>query len=879
MPVLLVAILCTLQLGCSVDGSDLRVIGVSPQDGQRDVVTNTFIEIAFSAQMDRASVERNIETFPDIRFNQPYVWIDNRILRLMPVNPLGTRVQYTVVLHKGARDINGRVFEQDQRWSFITIDPPYVVSSTPDKFAQDVTPGSPIQLVFNRPMNSESVLSASNFVNQGLVPEWQANNRILILRPRNDTPQIKHPYDLTISEDAKDSMGNPMVGRYELAFTTGTEQLAVTKPETTTTPTPVVTPPSQPAGVQPVAAIAGTYNLGMAGSNGVNPENIAYNPKTQRIYVVNSLSRNVTVIDATSLHPLATIEVGDHPSGIAIDTERNLIYVANYNSNTISVISGTTDSLILSFSPNRKPDKLALLTVPGEGGNPAQTYLYVTHPDEGQVSIINLSNYTVEQVISGLGQMPRDLAVDEKALRVYVANGASNLVYIINARTNKREDLPLQTRAWAESVAVDPGLGRVYVANLDGTLDIFDQAGGKPLVSGIFIGRNPRDVAVDAEHHLVYIVGDDQRLLVLDGTTGDLRSAYKLEGGTAQSIAIAPAINRLYLAHPTTNSVSVLDLVSNNRIEVIPLSTTLADGAINSNSNTLYILDSENNQIYKIADGGIIRQKAPSANNTVMTQIVADEESGRVYISGGNQEAMLDGQTLAPLGTPLTLSDTVRSMTIAGPYLYLSLTGRNELVRVDKLRNQILNIWPVPEQPGVIAIDGKNNRIYIAHGTTGMVSVLDATTGQLVRGPVKIGETLRGITLADDKLYVTSFNENVVYVLSPELSVIKRIPVGLGPSGIAFLPANHLLFVACTQFNQISLIDTQTDTSLPSLALPSGSQPNVVVPDPRGNRVYIINSRSSTVSIIQASAPRTTTPQPTPNPVPPLPIQTPTPHH
>src|SRR5215467_5912525 len=67
--------------------------------------------------------------------------------------------------------------------------------------------------------------------------------------------------------------------------------------------------------------------------NGTYPNRIAINPETNKIYVANSDSNTVSVIDANNNNKLYDISVGKYPSGIAAGKEGN-IYVINYHSNT-----------------------------------------------------------------------------------------------------------------------------------------------------------------------------------------------------------------------------------------------------------------------------------------------------------------------------------------------------------------------------------------------------------------------------------------------------------------------------------------------------------------------------------------------------------------
>ena len=79
------------------------------------------------------------------------------------------------------------------------------------------------------------------------------------------------------------------------------------------------------------------------------PLNIAVNPDTNKIYVINDVdlydtdNGTISVIDGTRDELInATILVGDNPIDIAVNPITNKIYVANYGSDTVSVINGST---------------------------------------------------------------------------------------------------------------------------------------------------------------------------------------------------------------------------------------------------------------------------------------------------------------------------------------------------------------------------------------------------------------------------------------------------------------------------------------------------------------------------------------------------------
>ena len=66
---------------------------------------------------------------------------------------------------------------------------------------------------------------------------------------------------------------------------------------------------------------------------GSNPEALAINQQTNKIYVANAARNSVTVIDGATNLP-STVRVGSYPEALAINQQTNKIYVANYGGNT-----------------------------------------------------------------------------------------------------------------------------------------------------------------------------------------------------------------------------------------------------------------------------------------------------------------------------------------------------------------------------------------------------------------------------------------------------------------------------------------------------------------------------------------------------------------
>ena len=77
---------------------------------------------------------------------------------------------------------------------------------------------------------------------------------------------------------------------------------------------------------------------GSAITVGDAPASIGRNPSNNNLYVTNSDSGSVSVINPTTNVVTGTIPAGLTPAGIAFNSNNNHIYVTNYGTNTVSVI-------------------------------------------------------------------------------------------------------------------------------------------------------------------------------------------------------------------------------------------------------------------------------------------------------------------------------------------------------------------------------------------------------------------------------------------------------------------------------------------------------------------------------------------------------------
>ncbi len=111
-----------------------------------------------------------------------------------------------------------------------------------------------------------------------------------------------------------------------------------------------------------VTMIDGVTNATVIVQAGTKPFAVAVNPVLNKIYVANQSSNNVTVIDGVT-NATTTVPVGSDPYAVAVNPVTNKIYVANDIGDSVTVIDGATNAT--TTVPAGNPSRMADCRQPG----------------------------------------------------------------------------------------------------------------------------------------------------------------------------------------------------------------------------------------------------------------------------------------------------------------------------------------------------------------------------------------------------------------------------------------------------------------------------------------------------------------------------------
>jgi len=142
------------------------------------------------------------------------------------------------------------------------------------------------------------------------------------------------------------------------------------------------------------------------------PRGMAYSRLTQQLYVANSGSDNISVIDISNRQVLRNIELpfGDRPSRLALSPGEDNLYVLNEGSNSLSVIDTRTyqeiNRVSLGFSPI------------GLGADKLSGYVYIGNSLSNNITVYEPARQEIASEMSISGS-PREVLIDERNRMLY----------------------------------------------------------------------------------------------------------------------------------------------------------------------------------------------------------------------------------------------------------------------------------------------------------------------------------------------------------------------------------------------------------------------------------------------------------------------------
>ncbi len=329
---------------------------------------------------------------------------------------------------------------------------------------------------------------------------------------------------------------------------------------------------------------------------GVSPQAIAVNTVNDRVYVVGAdTGSSVTVINAATNAVVSTVTDPNAQGSVAIAVNAltNKLYVANFQSNNVTVINGISYGTTVT-DPNAKGPTASAV-------NPVTNKIYVANYNSNNVTVIDGATNTTTTVTDTHAIQPIAIAVNEVTNKIYVANYGSNNVTVIDGTTNSSTTVtdPNAKTAWA--VAVNPVTDTIYVANgnsnnvtvINGATNtvaatVADPKRQSPQRSG-HQPCNQQDLRIQCVQ---------RNLRMIDGATNLTITINDRNATGCAAVAVNSLNNQIYVANKNSNNISVIDGATSN-------TTTFTDStamfpwfvAVNPLTDKIYVANKNSNNV------------------------------------------------------------------------------------------------------------------------------------------------------------------------------------------------------------------------------------------------------------------------------------------
>ena len=317
------------------------------------------------------------------------------------------------------------------------------------------------------------------------------------------------------------------------------------------------------------------WNVGasLVGSSGLRPALAAEQSTPQvvlgRLYVTDAETGSILVLDPASGDILATGKVGNQPKALAASRNRRRVFVANARDGSLSLFdlrenqttssipvrlgAGTQDVAVVDprvvVAANRSLDTVSFFDVLAE---------------ERRFDDVNV------------GRGPVRLAVSERLRRVFVVNGLSDDVSVIDV--NSRSVVgTIAVESQPTDISMDRRERELFVGHETSPNLLVIDASTLAVVDSIYVGRDVTAVLADRRRDRVYVAkGRPSELVVVDRRLKSVLRRVRLSGDV-ENLAQPLEGSLVYGAAPRLGGVLVINVIRAREEALLPCGSSPTD--------------------------------------------------------------------------------------------------------------------------------------------------------------------------------------------------------------------------------------------------------------------------------------------------------------
>ncbi len=316
------------------------------------------------------------------------------------------------------------------------------------------------------------------------------------------------------------------------------------------------------------------------------------NPRRNEVYVVNTGSNSISVIDAKKKAVVATIPVRLRPYFISVNSAGTRAYVANSGSNNVSVIDLGKHRVISTIGVGESP---GMATISPDGRT-----LVVSNRVGGSVSIIDASaNPELQRVRSVWSGCPgaTDIAILPDSSKAFIACSAGHQVMVVQLATTP----PTRSRRGPSSrapmlhdarlalldvgkvpvsLALKPDGGEIYAVNYDsGSISEIDTSTNE-VGAAYFVGTHPMRGLIANDDSTLYVSDFDADSLGVFSIDDGQLVGTSPTGSGPDALAFSKAGNLLFAVDARSGDVAVIRTSTHSLLTILPAGSKPNDIAV-----------------------------------------------------------------------------------------------------------------------------------------------------------------------------------------------------------------------------------------------------------------------------------------------------------
>ncbi len=255
-------------------------------------------------------------------------------------------------------------------------------------------------------------------------------------------------------------------------------------------------------------------------------------------------------------------------------------YIANYGSNTVSVINTTTNSVVATIPVGDGPESVSV--------NSDGSRVYVGNGVSNSISVIDASN-TVDATIP-VGGYPYGVFVSNDKSKVYVTLAGLGLIRVIDVSLYYYY-VSATINVGTETDGITGGLDGsiIYVTNPSSNSVSVINTSSNTVVATIPVGNSPKGLCVSVDGSKLFVSNyNSNTVSVIDIVSNTVSETIPV-GDHPRGICTSPDGSKVYVGNQFSGDISIINVVSNSVEATIPLGNYPMGISMHPNGNKLYV--------------------------------------------------------------------------------------------------------------------------------------------------------------------------------------------------------------------------------------------------------------------------------------------------